>query len=392
MIYRKILIITSSDFPPIVGGTGVLTRRIFKYFNNNSFCVLMGNPNKIGKHVDDNLRLKCKYYYCPSPREMGKGSNTRFNRLSEYLYIPMVIIKGYQICHKERVDKILAIPWRSFEIAAYLLHKLLKKQLFVYLFDAYYAHGRLGRFRDNIIKRFERVLIKSSSATFVMSESLRDLYMERYGQKTIHIPHPVELSEYKMKYKDREFPHKQIDIVFTGLISGAQIPLIINLCTAIKNIHDFFIKLKIYTLGNVENLKMQFQGCESFMEISYARPEDMPKIQQEADILYVPMPFTGLPSDIVRTASPSKISEYLAAGKPILVHAPKYSYVSNYARREGWGLVVNELDSPELIKAILKLITDEELRVKLVKNSLRTAKMHDAIRISEKLQNVLSMY
>lgn len=391
MISKKILIITSSNFPPVGTGTGIIMNRIFKYFNKNSFCILMGNPFKIGRPVDVNLKLKCKYYYCPSPKEGGKGANTRFNRVSEYLYILLVIIKGYWICRREKIDHILAVPWRSFEIAAYVLHKLLKIQLSVYLFDLYSAHGRMGRFRDYIMKKFEKFFIKSSSATFVMSESLKDLYMKRYDIETIYIPHPVEINNYNIKNKYNQFPQKEINIVFTGQINSGQSILIKNLCVAIKGIHNFFIKLKIFTTGDIKSHRTNLHIFNSFIEVSYAPPQAIIKIQKEADILYLPMAFEQLPPEIIRTASPGKMSEYLAVGKPILVHAPGYSYVSNYAKREGWGYVVNEPGSLGLRKAILQLITEEELRVKLVNNSLKTAMKHDAEKVSKTVQKYIGV-
>ena len=120
-------------------------------------------------------------------------------------------------------------------------------------------------------------------------------------------------------------------------------------------------------------------------------PQAIIKIQKEADILYLPMAFEQLPPEIIRTASPGKMSEYLAVGKPILVHAPGYSYVSNYAKREGWGYVVNEPGSLGLRKAILQLITEEELRVKLVNNSLKTAMKHDAEKVSKTVQKYIGV-
>ena len=81
--------------------------------------------------------------------------------------------------------------------------------------------------------------------------------------------------------------------------------------------------------------------------------------------------------------------EYLAAGRPILVHAPSYSYVANYARKEGFGLVVDRLDSGLLRRAILDLKHDAKLCHRLVTNAKKVAKKHDAAILSQKLHNIL---
>jgi glycosyltransferase involved in cell wall biosynthesis len=85
---------------------------------------------------------------------------------------------------------------------------------------------------------------------------------------------------------------------------------------------------------------------------------------------------------VVETSFPSKIAEYLAAGLPILVHAPSYSTVARYCREHSCGLVVDEANEDSLRDALMRLATDPVLTQTLSANALDIAReRHDARKI-----------
>jgi glycosyltransferase involved in cell wall biosynthesis len=69
----------------------------------------------------------------------------------------------------------------------------------------------------------------------------------------------------------------------------------------------------------------------------------------------------------------------MASGRPILIHAPPYAYVVQYARENALAHIVDREDPLELAKAIRKLTTDVPHSRRLVANALRRYyKHHDA--------------
>ncbi len=88
----------------------------------------------------------------------------------------------------------------------------------------------------------------------------------------------------------------------------------------------------------------------------------MPRIQQRAHILFLPLAFDSPYPEVVRTSAPAKMAEYLAAARPILVHAPPDAYISNYFRRHGCGVVVDERDPVAVAQALERILGDAELR------------------------------
>ena len=79
-----------------------------------------------------------------------------------------------------------------------------------------------------------------------------------------------------------------------------------------------------------------------------------------ADVCYVPY---WLDSDHLYTARvcfPSKIASYLAAGRPLFVHAPTDSSPALFARRHKVGLTCDSLDADRIIASLDAFVSDRQ--------------------------------
>ena len=68
-----------------------------------------------------------------------------------------------------------------------------------------------------------------------------------------------------------------------------------------------------------------------------------------------------------------KLGEYLASGRPILVHAPKDTFIAQYFRQHRAGIVVDRPDTHVLADALRDLASNALLRHTLRGNALRLA-------------------
>jgi len=100
----------------------------------------------------------------------------------------------------------------------------------------------------------------------------------------------------------------------------------------------------------------------------------MPGVQRGADILFLPLAFNSPYPEIIKTSAPGKIGEYLAAKKPILVHAPSDSFISWYFRKYNCGLVVDEADPEKLAQEIIRLLSNTEMQKLYSENAYSRAK------------------
>ena len=388
---KKTLIIAAACFPPVIVGPAVLLGNLFRRFPADSYCVLMGRLDHIWQFIDHDSALSCRYYYTRFPIFEGQGWHYIRCILRELVLIPLIAWKGVQIVRREGVETLFAVTERHMEAAALLIHWLTRKPLVLYLPDIYYAPGRLvPGWMKFVWRLLEPVLMRTAQTVLVPSPPTQDYYYQKYGRHTEVLPHSVDLSRYA-PVPEIPAPEKEnLTILFTGEVSDAQLDAILNM---VKIVNDFpELNARFVVVSNVRPAILKQMGVHGPNVVCrQAHRDEIPALQQAADILFLPLAFFWPNPETIRTASPSKMPEYLAAGHPILVHAPAYSYVANYARQEEFALVVDQPDPELLRQAILDLKRDGELRLRLVANARRTAQEHDAQLLSKRLQQILAM-
>ena len=190
------------------------------------------------------------------------------------------------------------------------------------------------------------------------------------------IHNPVDLDEYEAQAEiAKEMPpHHDTRIVYTGVIYDAHFSAFQNLIEALQTIGNKDIYIHLYTTGSPVDLEKK--NITGPVVVHKHLPNSaMPAIQRSADILFLPLALNSLYSpEIINTSAPGKLGEYLAAKRPILVHAPKESFVAKYFKKFNCGLVVDDDDPEKLAQAIIRLLSDRELKEVLIKNAYNKAK------------------
>lgn len=377
----KILFI-SHCVPPIPYSPSTIFLRLFKYFPEDSHVVLTSRyeNNIAGDDLGDKLRGS--YYYA------GKtvfGGYTRWSSIREWLEVIPMVAKGFSIIRKEKITRLLVHPTAgNFLLASYILHRLTGIPLYVYMLDLYTA-SQTYKIRKLMAVPIEKAVMKVVKKVFVMSEALQDFYRNKYNVETVLLRHPVELPEgyYRISEKLGRIREKKI-ILFTGMIYEAQLGALQNLAIALKSMRE--VEFHIYSQRTVPKLISLGLSGSNIIHHGYIDQSKVSSVQKDADILFLPMAFNSPYPDIIKTASPGKLPEYLASGTPILVHAPEDAYISWYARKYGWGLVVDQPD-PELLKeGIQNILNDSALSKCLIENAFKTVRMHDGAKVSSDLQ------
>ncbi len=377
-------LLISHTLPPVNIGVSFLIYRIFKYFDKDKYIVLTTKPKDSSMNSGD--RLKCNYYYS-SARSIHDGYN-RLSSIMEWLDCIKIVLDTIKIYRKENINSILVFPEVGNDIlAAYLLHKILKLPLSIYFFDCYSA-AQSSLIRKKLAPIIEKYAIRSAKAVFVMSEALNDHYKNMYGVESVVLPHPVDLEKYEeIIVEETIMVSKKEKVVYTGMIYEAHYDAVKNMADSVDEMDD--VEFHIYTRRDYDALKKRGIIGKNTVYHGLVSEKDIPRIQKEADVLFLPLAFDSPYPVIIRTASPGKLPEYLAAARPILVHAPKDSYISWYARKNGWGHVVDVLDREKLKEAIKKLIYDKQYCERMIEAAKITAKDHDSRAVFNKMISTL---
>jgi len=291
-----------------------------------------------------------------------------------------MVREGKKIIRDKKIGLMIAMTDGGTVLCTtYLLSKLTGVPYYVEFLDIY-KENRLAPLEKLFAQFFEPILFRNAAQLIVTNQGTKEFYEKQYGVGklpfvVIHNSTPGEPYEPLITPYDPKPPYT---ILFSGSVYWAQLQGLQNLIRAVQEITDIDVRLDIYATKNPQQRDLLTQISSPRIRVSTARPEDMPRIQTEADILFVSLSWHTDCQPIIDTATPGKLSDYLIAGRPMLVHSPASSYLSRYAREEEFGEVVDEDDVELLKQAIRKLLTDIPYSKQLVENARKTFyKNHD---------------
>lgn len=385
---KKILIVSAICLPPSLIGPAILMGNLFKYFPKDSYCVLMGNLRQNWCLKDNQSKLNCKYFFTRYPYLEYKGNIFWRIRsiVRDFFALGEIFWRSFRIIKKEKIDSLFVVSDHFVELPLRLVSWITGKKMFLWLPDVYYRPEKTDwtRIATRIIEPF---ILRAANTVLATSEATQKYYKEKYNLNCEVLPHSVEITKYKT-IKDKKTSEKDVTkIVFTGSVTGYNHDAIFDMIKIINEYPE--LNMEFVIVSNHPGTTKELLKAYTRVKCTHAERDEIPSIQQSADILFLPLSFKEYET-ILRTASPSKLPEYLAAGRPIIVYAPSSSYCAKYAKEAGFGLVVTEPDCKLLLDAVSKLKKDSTLRKKLVVNAKKTLmECHNAERVSVELQKIL---
>lgn len=252
-----------------------------------------------------------------------------------------------------------------------LLQETTKKPLVIHIMDDWPAKiNQSGLFNSYWKKRIDkefRSLLDKSSALLSISNAMSKEYKIRYNKNFIPFHNPVEIDNWLPFAKTRWDTNEIFTILYTGRIGTANGKSIMMMANVIDTINSKKIKMKldIFTPGvHSENaiLINNFKG----VEVKNTMPHSaMPGLLASYDLLFLPLDFDNEAIIFSQYSMPTKVSEYMISGTPILVFADKRTALAKYALNDTWAMVVTENKKSTLAEALNELMTNEEFRMKL---------------------------
>ncbi len=305
----------------------------------------------------------------------------------------MITKVGLKTVRKGETRKILSVSdYGPALISSYFISKKKKTPLVLFLFDLY--KGNDFPFPGNILSSiFEPKLFETAEKIIVTNEGTKDFYIKRYGEtvrEKIEIIHNSTFPDQYLELHSPYDPKPPYSILFTGRVYWPQIGSIKNLIKAVEEI-DLPVELKIYSPSPREYLDtIGIRETKKVKLFDPVSPTEIAKIQTKADILFLPLSWNTKSPEIIDTATPGKLTDYLVSGRPMLIHAPSSSFLVKYAKENEFAFVADSNNIEGLKIGISRLATDIEYSKELIKNAKETFfRNHDVKANSLKMKEII---
>lgn len=401
------LLVVSAWAPPMIGGGPLLLSKLLRALPPESYMLLTAEQSRfLGKQ---GAWLGAIYHFLGDQHAYRPAGNVEPTATAPFGRLAATRLRWLPFAHAMRDIRDLTIRSRSvrrqaiqlirehqpievvatsddgvFLLGAYQAAKATHTDLTVLLFDVY-AGNNFSLVKRIAARRLERRILRFAKTVIVTNEKTRAHYARSYGIDAVVLPHIATSPD-----GDRYRRAQGQSIVYAGSVYWAQRDAVQDLVSALRYLPE--ARLTLLTDASETEMR-RVRGHSTQVQARWVAADEVAAWYARADVLFLPLSFGNDARDVIRTASPGKLAEYLAAGVPILVHAPPDSFIAEDAARHGWGLVVDTPGESGLRAALRSLFTDDDLRRRLVTNALEILRTrHDERIVGERFRDVFARH
>jgi glycosyltransferase involved in cell wall biosynthesis len=214
---------------------------------------------------------------------------------------------------------------------------------------------------------------QNAAARFVICRPLGEEYCRRYGEQDyMVITDGVE----RIADAPRQRVGHDLQIYFMGLFHLDYEPNLKVLLSAVAQLQDEGSAGKLSVVLRCGGVRPRLiKSYESFVRIlPFASETEVQSDMEQADLLYLPLPFGKKYELFVRYSLSTKMVTYVASGIPILYHGPPDAAVHNLLKAHDAALLCTE-SRPDVLAQMLRVyINNKQMGTDSARNALELAR------------------
>ena len=256
--------------------------------------------------------------------------------------------------------------------------------------------SRRGLFRNYWRRRIElefRSLLDKMDLFLSVSNYMSVEYMKRYGKEFKAFHNPIDVSKFSGQKNGTNEKADSFRILYIGRIGMANKNSVYSFAKAVsrmnKSIPD--VTFDIYTTDVNSIDSKRIKDLRKVRILPSVRHEEVPSLLAEYNLLLLPLDFNDTGLKYAQYSMPTKASEYMISGTPVLVFAPDNTAISKFCTENECGYCLTSPEEGSVINAIDFMVQNEDLRKKLSDNAMRLAlELFDEKSVRSRFQQLLA--
>lgn len=251
--------------------------------------------------------------------------------------------------------------------------------------------GPLNKLWKNRIDREFRILLDRAALCLSISDAMAEEYLSRYGIKFIPFHNPIDVSRFG-DIKPFYTSVQNIKILYLGRIGTANHNSILKFAHFVSSFcfEGHKLELHIYTKDNEHPYMHKLRKLQNVfirLPVNYG---EVPELMTKYDLLLLPLDFSVSGQRFSRLSMPTKASEYMMSGIPMLVFAPANTAISKFCMKYQCGHCITDPDIGKLTREMIHIVSDLEYRKNLGKRARTLAqKLFNSDNVSKNFQDLL---
>jgi glycosyltransferase involved in cell wall biosynthesis len=236
--------------------------------------------------------------------------------------------------------------------------------------------GPFKKFWARTIDRELKSLFNRVDLRLSISDAMAREYLKRYGQTFLPFHNPIDTDVWLLHSKrDYSLNSEYVKVLYSGRIGIGITESLLEVAAVLESLNKegYMTRLHIQTPTSDPGIISQLRKFESVVINPFADLKEIPKIFSEADILVLANDFNKEGLDYLKLSMPTKASEYMISGTPILVYSPAETAVSEFFLQNECGLCVAKHNSDDLAIGFKFLFDNKNYREKIGRNAVHYA-------------------
>lgn len=264
----------------------------------------------------------------------------------------------------------------------------------IYITDDWCNTTYNGRFLKNRWKReyhdkFKEI-IGNSALNLSICPFMTEAYKAQFGFDFIPFHNPVDTKFWNSVPSSRKYSDNVFSIVYVGKINKDTKPGLKTMCRIVERLNkegQKRIVFDIYTpsIKEVDEFS-SFEHCQVFQSIPNSQ---VPQLLKSYDCLFLPLGFSPSSRQYTRLSMPTKLTEYMASGVPMIVNCPEEIALSRYVTESKCAFVCNEQNENALNDTLQSVLSDKSKVEEVVFHALKEARLYDVEIIREEFRRTL---
>lgn len=209
-----------------------------------------------------------------------------------------------------------------------------------------------------------------ADARFVISDALGREYSRRYGGRPYEV---VTDGLTKLNSARHDSPRNELRIYFMGLF---HLGYEANFRALLQGLHIFEERnpgLTTTVTCRCEYIRPRvWKDIKHVNVLPFASEAQIERDMEEADLLYMPMPFGQEHENFARYSVSTKMVTYVGSGLPILYHGPTTSAAFDLLRKNNAAIFLTSVNPEEIARSLAELTSAK--REDVVRNALDLAR------------------
>lgn len=229
-------------------------------------------------------------------------------------------------------------------------------------------------------------IFAKSSLNLGISQGMTTEYELRYKRKLQYFHNPIDLTKWKSK-DDVHNNTDSIKLLYSGRIKLSHFDSLNDIGQCIEKLTSAIGRKVIFDIYSDDSNTAVAKKLKKYSGVNlkpFIPHHEMPNLLLNYDLLILPLDFSSYAIKIASLSFPTKLSEYMITGVPILVYAPEEMEIIKHSKTHLWGFNITKKDKKILFDGIKNAITNADERENKSHRAISFAQQNYDIKIISK--------